>query len=350
MSQRKSELAAIASVAQLLAVVLAVGALYFGRDVFIPLALGLLLSFLLSPIVNRLQRWGVNNVVAVGATAALTFLFLGAGFSIVGREISKLVSELPQHKGELIAKARGLAGMTTGVGGSLDELASEVTDAIEQSDPKTKKAPATQGWMDRVFPTESTEGKVVSNDGSSSKSPLFVKQVEKDLPLSSWATTAGTVLGPLGTAGLVSVFALFLLIHREDLRDRVIAVISHGNYVTTTEALDEAGNRISRYLIAQTIVNTSYGFVLGIGLAIIGGTMTPNGSFPNALLWGVLATCLRFVPYVGPVAAAIFPLVIALSVFPGYSVFIAVLGLIIVLELLSNNVLEPWLYGASTGI
>ena len=158
------------------------------------------------------------------------------------------------------------------------------------------------------------------------------------------------MLGPLATASLVSVFALFMLIHREDLRDRIIAVVSHGNYVTTTEALDEAAGRISRYLIAQTIVNTSYGFVLTIGLAVIGATMTDGGSFPNAILWGVLATCLRFVPYIGPTAAAIFPLVIALSVFPGYGVALAVLALIVTMELLSNNVLEPWLYGASTGI
>ncbi|MCA9158991.1 MAG: AI-2E family transporter [Planctomycetales bacterium] len=353
MSPRKSELTTIAGVAQLLAVVLTVATLYFARDVFIPMALGLLLSFLLSPIVNRLQRSGVNNIISVGATATLTFLILAGGFTIVGREVSKLVSELPQHKGELIAKARGLAGLTTGVGGSLDKLASEVTEAIEDTkaaDKSKKKSTALKGWMDRVFPNDPSADKLGPNDGTTSKTPLFVQEVQTDLPLSTWATTAGTVLGPLGTAGLVSVFTLFLLIHREDLRDRIIAVVSHGNYVTTTEALDEAGGRISRYLIAQTIVNTSYGFVLAIGLAIIGGTMTADGIFPNAMLWGVLATCLRFVPYVGPVAAAIFPLVIAMSVFPGYSVFLAVLGLIVVMELLSNNVLEPWLYGASTGI
>ncbi|MEO8271582.1 MAG: AI-2E family transporter, partial [Aureliella sp.] len=361
MAQPKSELAAIASVAQLLSVVLTVASLYFARDVFIPLSLGLLLSFLLSPVVNRLQRFGVSNVAAVGVTAALTFLFLAGGFTIVGREISKLVAELPQHKGELIAKARGLAGLTTGMGGSLDELASEVTDAIEDSAPaKTEdtapakngetKSSSVQSWMDKVFPTESPQGKTAPNDGRSSKSPMFVQEVQSDLQLSTWATTAGTVLGPLATAGLVTVFALFILIHRENLRDRIIAVISHGNYVTTTEALDEAGGRISRYLIAQTIVNASYGFVLSVGLAIIGGTMTADGNFPNAMLWGVLATCLRFVPYVGPVAAAVFPLTIALAVFPGYSVFFSVLGLIVVLELLSNNILEPWLYGASTGI
>ncbi|TWU58263.1 AI-2E family transporter [Rubripirellula reticaptiva] len=350
MKQPKSDLATIAAVAQLLAVILAVTAMYFARDVFIPLSLGLLLSFLLSPIVNRLQRLGVPNVMAVVATAALAFVLLAGGFTLIGRELTTLVGDLPKHKGELVAKARSLGGMTTGVGGSLGELADEVSEAIEESAEPQKEATVEPTFWNKMLPKMGSEGKEVPHDGTSAKSPLYVQQVQDDLPLASWATTAGTVLSPLATAGLVSVFALFMLIHREDLRDRIIAVVSNGNYVTTTEALDEAAGRISRYLIAQTIVNTSYGFVLTVGLTVIGGTMTESGSFPNAILWGVLATCLRFVPYIGPTAAAIFPLAIALSVFPGYSIAVAVFALIITMELVSNNVLEPWLYGASTGI
>ncbi len=353
MENPKSDIATISAVAQLLAVVSTVAALYFARDVFIPLALGLLLSFLLSPVVNRLQRWGVPNLPAVIVTAALAFILLAGGFTLLGRELTTLVGDLPKHKDELVAKARSLSGMTSGVGGSLDELANEVTEAMEEGVTQDTQAAddrsVWQVWTDKVLP-ESREVQRMPHDGTSVRTPLFVQQVRDDLPLASWASTVGTVLGPLATAGLVSVFALFMLIHREDLRDRIIAVVSHGNYVTTTEALDEAAGRISRYLIAQTIVNTSYGFVLTIGLLLIGSTMTEGGSFPNAILWGVLATCLRFVPYIGPTAAAIFPLAIALSVFPGYSVAVTVLGFIITMELVSNNVLEPWLYGASTGI
>lgn len=337
----------------MLAVVLTVTALFFARDVFIPLALGLLLSFLLSPIVNRLQRIGVPNVMAVVTTAALAFFLLAGLFTLLGRELTTLVGDLPKHREELVTKARSVAGMTTGVGGSLDKLADEVTEAMEEPDepePESDNRTALQQWTDKLLPVEMQPTEELPNDGKTAKSPLYVQEVKDNLPLASWATTAGTVLGPLATAGLVSVFALFMLIHREDLRDRIIAVVSHGNYVTTTEALDEAASRISRYLIAQTIINTSYGFVLSIGLAIIGASMTEGGTFPNAILWGVLATCLRFVPYIGPTVSAIFPLAIALSVFPGYSVALAVLALIITMELLSNNILEPWLYGASTGI
>ncbi|KLU05796.1 transport protein [Rhodopirellula islandica] len=357
MAKTKSDLATIAAVAQLLAVVLTVAALFFARDVFIPLALGLLLSFLLTPIVDRLQRWGIPNIPAVVITAAFAFVLLAGTFTLLGRELTNLVGDLPTHKDELVSKARSIAGMTTGMGGELDNLADEVTQAmVKDADPRQEATDQIaedqtifQQWTDKLLPTKVAPSDL-PNDGTTAKSPLYVQSVEEALPLASWASTAGTLLGPLATAGLVTVFALFMLIHREDLRDRMIAVVSHGNYVTTTEALDEAAGRISRYLVAQTIINTSYGFVLAIGLSIIGLTMTEDGAFPNAILWGVLATCLRFVPYLGPTAAAIFPSAIALSVFPGYSVFLAVVALITTLELVSNNVIEPWLYGTSTGI
>ncbi|TWU02010.1 AI-2E family transporter [Neorhodopirellula pilleata] len=354
MAKPRSDLATIAGVAQWFAVVLTVISLYLARDVFIPLALGLLLSFLLSPIVDRLHRLGIPNVAAVVMTATFAFLLLAGGFTLLGRELTSLVADLPQHKGELITKARSVAGMTSGVGGSLDELADEMTEAMESVAEKeiTNQPKPTffERITDQVFPAADTDKDRSPNDGTSLRGPLYVQVVKDDLPLASWASSAGTILGPFATAGLVSVFALFMLIHREDLRDRIIAVVSHGDYVTTTEALDEAAGRISRYLMAQTIVNTSYGAVLTIGLMSIGAAMTQAGGFPNAILWGVLATCLRFIPYLGPISAAAFPLTIALSVFPGYGVALAVFGLIITMELLSNNVLEPWLYGASTGI
>jgi predicted PurR-regulated permease PerM len=354
MARNKSELATISAVAQLLALVLIVAALFFARDVFIPLSLGLLLSFLLSPVVNRVQRWGVPNIMAVVTTAAIAFVMLATLFTLLGRELTTLVGDLPKHKHELVSKARSIAGMTTGVGGSLGNLADEVTEAMEDG-AAVKNKPATKGsgwkeWTSKVLsPSESRDQKP-ANDGSSNRTPLYVQEVKDDLPFASWASKAGTLFGPLATAGLVSVFALFMLVHREDLRDRIIAVVSNGNYVTTTEAFDEASGRISRYLIAQSIINTAYGLILTIGLVVIGATMTEGGTFPNAVLWGVLATCLRFVPYVGPTVAAMFPLAIALSVFPGYGVALAVLAFIITLELISNNILEPWLYGASTGI
>jgi len=349
----RTEVQMIASVAQLLSIVLVIAALYFARGVFIPLTLGLLLSFLLTPIVNRLQRLGVPNVFAVVTTATLAFLLLAGGLSILGRELSGFVSELPEYRTELLAKAKKLGGLTSGVGGSVDKLAQDVSKAMEDAgDPKTDGRVGNADGSDRSItePRQSPAQARKANDGSTPRTPLYIQPVDRQLTVATWAATAGTILGPLATAGLVSVFAIFMLIHREDLRDRMIAAVSHGDYVTTTEALDEVGKRISRYLVAQTVMNASYGLVLMVGLYVIGMTMTDEGAFPNAMLWGVLASTLRFIPYIGPTASAVFPLSVSLAMFPGYGVFAATFALIILLELISNNIVEPWLYGTSTGI
>jgi hypothetical protein len=139
------------------------------------------------------------------------------------------------------------------------------------------------------------------------------------------------------------------------LRDRFIAVISRGNYTTTTRAINDAGERISRYLLAQSIVNGSYGLVIGLGLFLIGAVFGRDAQdnyvpFPSFVLWGLLCAVLRFIPYVGPAVSSLFPIALALAVYPGFSVAVAVFTLFIVVELLSNNVMEPWLYGASTGL
>jgi hypothetical protein len=150
------------------------------------------------------------------------------------------------------------------------------------------------------------------------------------------------ILAPLGTAALVIVFVIFMLLGREDLRDRLIHLIGRGHLQATTQALDDAGHRVSRYLLAQLLVNATYGFPIGIGLYFIG--------IPNAALWGLLATLLRFIPYIGPWIAACFPVALSLAVAPGWSMPAMTLGLFLVMEIISNNVVEPWLYGTSTGL
>ncbi len=363
---RRSELATLNSVALLLGGTLIVTALYFAKDVFIPLTLAILLSFLLSPLVNRTQRMGVGNVWAVLVTAIFVFVLLAGALTFVGRELSALVSELPHYKSELVSKARGLAGLRSGMGGSFDEIAKEVSAAIDESSKKNSIQPAEpigdspdpqlvprnsfERFASALFPSEKKAATPDSHDGKSPKTPLYITNVNGDTPVLSWASTVETLLGPLGTAGLVTVFVLFLLIYRDDMRDRIITVISQGDYVTTTEALDEVSERISKYLVAQTIVNVIYGFTFGFGLYLIGRGFAPDGNFPNFALWGAMATLLRFVPYIGPVVAAAIPIMLSIAVFPGYAVTVSVITLIVVIELACNNILEPWLYGASTGL
>ena len=375
---RKSSLETVNTVATLLGGMLVVAALYTARDVFIPLTLAVLLSFLLSPLVNRIQRLGVGNVVAVLGTALFVFVLLASTLTFVGRELSSLISEIPHYKAELVSKARGLAGLRSDMGERFSELTKEVSAAIDdpskqpnatteenqKNDAKQSKDAASEKTDERVtgelldpikrladrFLPNAEKRVEVEHDGKTPNSPLYTSSINGQSPVLSWAGTVGNILGPLGTAGLVTVFVLFLLIYRDDMRDRIIKVISRGNYVMTTDALDEVSRRISKYLVAQTVVNTCYGITFGLGLYLIGRYFAPDGNFPNFALWGALATMLRFVPYIGPVVATSFPILLSAAVFPGYTVTIAVISLVAVIELGSNNVLEPWLYGSSTGL
>src|SRR5690606_7505444 len=152
---------------------------------------------------------------------------------------------------------------------------------------------------------------------------------------------AAPLVGPFGKAGIVIVLVIFMLLEREDLRNRLIRLLGPNMHVTT-EVLDEAGTRVSRYLLMQLVVNVTYGIPFGVGLYLIG--------IPNAFLWAALAVLLRFIPYLGPLLSATFPLLLAIAVDPGWTTFLLTLGLVLVIELISNNFIEPWLYGTSTSI
>ena len=172
--------------------------------------------------------------------------------------------------------------------------------------------------------------------------PVQVVQTSKANPLDLIRVIVAPVVGPLGTAALVLLLVIFMLLQKEDLRSRLIRLIGQGRISTTTRAMDDAADRVSRYLLMQLIVNVSYGVPVAIGLYFIG--------VPNAVLWGAFAIVLRFIPYVGPWIAAAFPIILSLAVSPGWMMPLLTIGLFVVLELLSNNVMEPWLYGSSTGV
>jgi GAF domain-containing protein len=161
-------------------------------------------------------------------------------------------------------------------------------------------------------------------------------------PLDVIRSVVGPLLAPLATAGLVIVFVIFILLEQEDLRDRFIKLAGAGDLQKSTQALNDAAARVSRYLLMQLVVNLTYGVPIGLALYLIG--------VPNAVLWGLLAAVLRFVPYLGPFLAALFPIALAVAVDPGWSMLLWVVALFLVAELISNNVVEPWLYGSSTGL
>lgn len=306
-------------VAGAVAVALAIAALHFGREILVPFALAVLLCFLLDPLVVRLRRRGVPRAAAIALVMALAVGTIGATSAFVGAQLVQLGHDLPGYQDTIRGKLRTLRQALTG-GRMLDD-ANRVLGVVENEVDAARRA------LERERP---------------GKAPVRV-QVEP-APASSLqglSDLLAPVVQPLLTAGLVLVFAIFILLERAELRDRVLR-LAGGDLRRTTDALNDAARRVSRYLGMQLLVNLGYGVPMAAGLWLIG--------VPGAALWGLIATVLRFVPYVGPVVAAAFPLTIAFAVDPGWDMFVWTLALVLVIELVSNQLVEPWLYGASTGI
>ncbi len=325
--------------------------LYLGRDVLIPIALGTLVAFAMNPIVTWLQRWGLSNVTAVVSTAVLVLLVLSAFMFSIGSSVSGFSDEIPKYRTELKNKLDSVRTLIASFGQRVQTLTKVIDDSekVAKADlPEESKESNPTSISDQLLPTGKDSD---LNDGSSPQRPLYVVGSDyTQVDLKSWAGGAAALLGPIGTAGLVIVFALFGLMYREDLRDRLVSVIAHGNYVVTTDALNEASQRIGKYLVAQLALNISYGLIFSVGLIGIGYLMTPEGWFPYVAVLGTLAALVRFVPYVGPLIGAAVPLTLSVLLFPGFQVLAGVAVLIVVMELVFNNILEPWLYGSSTGV
>ena len=376
----------------LAAISIVVGALYFAQEVLVPLALAVLFCFLLAPLVTWLERWRLGRVPAVIAVVAVSFAAIFALGWVVSHQVVNLADNLKEYGHQVAVKVESVRGR---FGGGQGGLTDKITDAVQEvqeattrpaadSQPSTTttkpsttnpsgvdtgadgSAPARidapRGPLERVAddPLDAVTTEIANAPpketpttapaGKSKENPLWVVALaEPQTPLRALGAYVGTILSPLGTAGLVLVFVIFMLIQREDLRDRLIRLIGKGQLNVTTAALDDAATRISRYMLAQAIVNGTYGVTVGLGLLAI-GYFVGGESFPSFVLWGLLCAVLRFIPYIGPWIAAAFPIALSLAAYEGFAVFAWVLGMFLVIELLSNNVMEPWLYGTSTGM
>lgn len=360
--------------------VLIVFILNAGRDVLIPFALSVLVAFLLTPSVNWFQRKGLSNAVAVALVTIGVVGFVTLSAILLWSSVSDFASSMPKYRAEITQKVASVESYVRDVSGNFNNVFQEFygrkTTKSEDvgSNDKSKlnsnqkasnidsKKDLDKSSSEIELRKEENEKKSMDNDseltvsdtgfGSSPEKPVYVRQGAPGMDLSwkDWAGGAGAVFGPLGTGGLVTVFALFLLVNRDDLRDRFVAVISRGNYAVTTEAIADATTRISRYLVAQLILNVSYGIVFGIGLFFIGMVHSRETGFPSLLFLSTVAGVVRFIPYFGAWIGATLPLAVAIAVFPGYGAFFSVLIWIVLLELTSNNVVEPWFYGSSTGV
>ena len=313
----------LATISNVLLSAFIVCALYFGRELLVPLALAALLTFMLAPLVTRLQRW-LGRVGSVLFVVLMMCAATGAVGWVLTRQAVDLANQLPNYKENISTKLRSIqvpeGGPFSRISSTLEELKKDLPGGDDGSS---------------LLKTD------VSKDDL--QKPLQVELVGGgDDRLRFLQIVLAPVLGPLGTGALVLLLLVFMLLQREDLRNRLIRLIGQGRISATSQAMDEAGSRVSRYLLMQLVVNVTYGIPVAIGLYFIG--------VPNAILWGALSAVLRFIPYVGPWIAAAFPILLSLAVSPSWTAPLLTVGLFIVLELFSNNVMEPWLYGSSTGV
>jgi len=298
-----------------LAVVIAVAVLRYAQEVFMPLALAILLTFLLAPLVERLQRLRINRVVAVILSVGLTMVILGGLLWIVFHQFTDLANELPRYRRQLRAN---LADVT----GALKVGVSSTAEAVEQI----------QREFNRVAPASQQLSGV----------PKMVVVEPPPTPMRAVGNYISPFIKPVSTTALVIVFVIFMLLRLPDLRDRVISLLGSKNLRVTTEALDEAAHKVSRYLVMQTVINGMQGIGTAVGLYAIG--------VPNAILWGALTMALRFVPYIGIWVGASLPIALSFAIFDHWSQPAMVAGLFVALETVSYLVLEPWLYGSRTGV
>jgi predicted PurR-regulated permease PerM len=305
--------------------VIVVAVLYLARDVFIPLALATLLAFALAPTVLMLRRWHFNRILSVVCVVVLAFIVIIGIGTVMGGQLAQLAENLPGYQTNIINKIRVVRGTGNGNG------------TIERTTAMIQKL------GDEIAKSDTSGSQTLKPGGPPTQAPIPVQIRQPDpTPFAIVETTVGPLLQPLATTGIVIIFVIFVLLQREDLRDRFIRLAGRGDLHRTTDALDEAAKRISRYLLAQAAINTCFGLLIGTGLWLIGA--------PNPVLCGITAMLLRFVPYVGPIIAATLPAALTLAVDPGWSMLFWAMGLFLTAELIIGQIVEPWLYGHNTGL
>ena len=292
--------------------VLVVVILQWAQALLVPIALAILLTFVLAPPVTWLER-RLGRVPAVLAAVTLVFILLGLAGWGLARQMDHLAEDLPLYRGNILSKIADVRG--AGKGGTVEKLQETIEDI------------KTDLGQEKV-PTGTRAGRVI-----------VTSTPETDFSGFAWL---GPIVGPLGTAGVVLAMLIFMLLERRDLRDRLIGLFGHGHLTVTTKAFDEAGSRVSRQLLMQSLVSLVYGCIAWLGLYLLG--------VPYSLVWGVLGAALRYVPYVGPVLGAAAPILVSLAALPGWAGPLSVLGFLVVLELFTNLVLETTLYAGAAGV
>jgi len=323
-------MALLSAVANAILATMIIAMLYFGRDIFVPIALAILLSFVLAPLVGILQHIHVPRGLAVVSVVILAFALIFAMGSLLASQLTQLAGDLPRYQSTISEKIQSFRDTKAGRG-TLERASDMLKDLSKELD-KPKDAASARPSSSTISPNLPRPQTPV---------PVEVRQPDPGA-LESLRTLISPLVHPLATTGIIIIFVIFILLQREDLRNRIIRLAGSYDLQRTTAALDDAARRLSRLFLTQLIVNGAFGVVIGIGLWLIG--------IPSAILWGILATVLRFVPYIGAVIAAAFPLALAVAVDPGWSMLLWTLALFIIVEPVVGHVIEPMVYGRSTGL
>ena len=314
----------------LLIATIVICALYFGSEVLLPLALAILLSFVLTQPLLLLRRLKVPRVLAVGLLVGIAFTIIAGLGWLISREVTQLAADLPGYQTTLSQKIQSLRDSTTGspaltrAGHVLSNLQGELFGPIDGQQPN----PAPQVGTEADKPGDKPLEIIVRNRDPSG--------------LELYQSIASRLLPPLATAGIVLLIVVFILLQREDLRDRLIRLFGSNDPQRATSTLTDAATRLSHYFLSQVMINSAYGTLIAIALWMIG--------MPSPIAWGLLAALMRFVPYVGAFIAAALPMFVAAAVDPDWSSFFWVLGIFMVGELTMGQVVEPLVFGHGTGV
>src|SRR5215212_1379847 len=311
-------------------IALVIAGLFVGREVFVPVALAILLSFVLAPLIRLLQKLRVPRVLAVIGVVLVAFAGITALATVMATQVTQLAGDLPRYQLTMREKVLSLRGSAAG-SSALERAADVLQDLGKELDrPQTDAARPANPLTPSAAPAAETK-----------PIPVEVRQPDPGA-LQTLGAFITPLIHPLATTGIVIIFVIFILLQREDLRNRLIRLAGSHDLQKTTAALDDAAGRLSSLFLTQLALNAGFGLVISIGLWLIG--------VPSPVLWGILSGVLRFVPYIGAVISAAFPLALAAAVDPGWSMLISTAALFLVMEPLVGHVIEPLVYGHSTGL
>jgi predicted PurR-regulated permease PerM len=308
-----------------------IAALYYAREILVPFAFALTLTFLLTPVVVRLQKLHAGRVGSVLTAVVVSVAVAGSISWIIANQLVDVANQIPLYRQNIRVRIGAFHLPATG---QIGQAAKSVQEIVAELTSPSTPSPA-------LAPQDRKQNKPNAPPTAMSPTPVRIIQPSASgwTELRDWGTP---ILAPLGRAGMVLIFTVFMLLKREDLRNRLLRLAGLGQLNLMTQALDDASGRVSRYLLMQFLVNASFGTLFGFGLYCIG--------VPNPALWGVVAGILRYVPYVGTLVAATLPLALSLAVFDGWLRPLLVFLLVVGLELIIANFVEPWLYGTRVGI